>query len=144
MPRNHVLPALVFAAAAILPGLCLAEALEADAQSAATKWDEAYNRDDMETLGKLYAPDALVVTKGATQTRDGIPKFFSGLKAKGWDDHKTTVKNAVAKDNLLIVSGRWEMTGPVEGGPKKKFEGNWVNVLERQKGGWRTVLHTWN
>ena len=83
MPRNHVLPALVFAAAAILPGLCLAEALEADAQSAATKWDEAYNRDDMETLGKLYAPDALVVTKGATQTRDGIPKFFSGLKAKG-------------------------------------------------------------
>ena len=144
MLRKPVIQALVLTAAVLAPGLCRAEALEADAQSAASQWDAAYNRDDMEALGKLYTPDAIVVTKGATQTRDGIPKFFAGLKSKGWDDHKTTVRNTVAKDNLLIVSGRWEMTGPVEGGAKKKFEGNWVNVLERQKDGWRTVLHTWN
>jgi hypothetical protein len=36
------------------------------------------------------------------------------------------------------------MTGPVEGGTKKKFEGNWVNVMGRRNDGLRTVLHTWN
>ncbi len=54
------------------------------------------------------------------------------------------MKTALPKDNLLIVSGRWEMAGPAEGGAKKKFEGNWVNVLEKRDGAWRTVLHTWN
>ena len=121
-----------------------ADTLQSDAQSAATKWDEAYNSGDMDALSKLYTTDAIVVTKGMSQSGDGIQKFFSGLKSKGWDDHKTTVKTALPKDNLLIVSGRWEMTGPAEGGTKKKFEGNWVNVLEKRDGGWRTVLHTWN
>lgn len=130
----------VFAA----PRLALSDTLKSDAQNAATKWDEAYNSGDMDNLGKLYTTDAIVVTKGMPQSGDGIPKFFSGLKSKGWEDHKTTVKTALPKDNLLIVSGRWEMTGPADGGAKKKFEGNWVNVMERGKDGWRTVLHTWN
>jgi uncharacterized protein (TIGR02246 family) len=138
------LKVLVVAAALVSPSLCRADTAVDDAQSAASRWDEAYNRNDMDTLGKLYTPDAIVVTKGATQAREGITTFFSGLKAKGWDDHKTVVKSALSKDNLLIVSGRWEMSGPGEGGAKKKFEGNWVNVMERQNGGWRTVLHTWN
>lgn len=46
------------------------------------------------------------------------------MKSKGWEDHKTTVKAALSGDTLLIVSGHWEMTGPVESGTKKKFEGN--------------------
>lgn len=98
----------------------------------------------MAALSKLYGTDAIVITKGMPQSGDGIQKFFSGHKAKGWEDHKTTVKTALPKDNLLIVSGRWEMAGPGEGGSKKKFEGNWVNILEKRDGGWRTVLHTWN
>jgi uncharacterized protein (TIGR02246 family) len=122
----------------------LPDALQSDAQSAATKWDEAYNSGDMDTLSKLYTTDAIVVTKGMPQSGEGIQKFFSGLKSKGWEDHKTTVKTASPKDNLLIVSGRWEMMGPGESGTKKKFEGNWVNVMERSNNGWRTVLHTWN
>lgn len=122
----------------------LSDTLQSDAQNAATKWDEAYNSGDMDALGKLYTNDAIVITKGMPQSGDGIQKFFSGLKSKGWEDHKTTVKTALPKDNLLIVSGRWEMAGPVEGGTKKKFEGNWVNVMERRNDGWRTVLHTWN
>lgn len=119
------------------------DAMQTEAQSAATKWDEAYNKGDMDTLSKLYTNDAIVVTKGMPQSGEGIQKFFSGLKSKGWEDHKTTVKTALPKDNLLIVSGRWEMTGPTDGGTKK-FEGNWVNIMERRSDGWRTVLHTWN
>jgi len=143
MIRNFSLPVIVLAIlAASSPAF--SDALQSDAQAAATKWDDAYNSGDMDNLGKLYTADAIVVTKGMPQSGDGIQKFFSGLKSKGWEDHKTTVKSALPKDNLLIVSGRWEMTGPVEGGAKKKFEGNWVNVMERSNNGWRTVLHTWN
>lgn len=144
MLRNHALHAAAFALALMLPSVGRADTLHAEAQSAASTWDEAYNGGDMDKLAKLYAPDAIVITKGAPQTSDGIPKFFSGLKAKGWDAHKTTVKTALPKDNLLIVSGRWEMSGPADGGAKKTFEGNWVNVLEKRDGAWRTVLHTWN
>jgi uncharacterized protein (TIGR02246 family) len=141
---KQILRGAALAGTLMLPTAGFSDTLQADAQNAASKWDEAYNGGDMDTLAKLYTPDAIVVTKGAPQTSDGIQKFFAGLKSKGWDEHKTTVKSALPKDNLLIVSGRWEMTGPVEGGAKKKFEGNWVNVLEKRDGGWRTVLHTWN
>jgi uncharacterized protein (TIGR02246 family) len=130
--------------ALVASGIARSDTLQSDAQGAATKWDEAYNNGDMEALGKLYTPDAIVVTKGMPQSGEGIQKFFSGLKSKGWDEHKTSVRTALPKDNLLIVSGRWEMVGPGDGGTKKKFEGNWVNVMERRGDGWRTVLHTWN
>lgn len=143
MRRALALPALVLGAL-MASGPVLSDALQSDAQKAATKWDDAYNSGDMDALSKLYTGDAIVVTKGMPQSGEGIQKFFSGLKSKGWDEHRTTVKTALPKDNLLIVSGRWEMSGPAEGGARKTFEGNWVNVMERRNDGWRTVLHTWN
>ncbi len=142
MPRMYGLSALVFAAA-LMPGLCRADALEADAQSAATKGRGVQTA----TTWMRWASSTRRRPRG-DQGRDADPRrhpeVLLGLKAKGWDDHKTTVKTAVAKDKLLIVSGRWQMTVPGDGGAKKTFEGNWVNVLERQPDGWRTVLHTWN
>lgn len=143
MRRNTLIPLLIFGAI-IVSSPSISDTPQSDAQSAASRWDDAYNSGDMDKLGKFYTDDAIVITKGMPQSGDGIQKFFSGLKSKGWEDHKTTVKTALPKDNLLIVSGRWEMVGPVDGGTKKKFEGNWVNVMERRDGGWRTVLHTWN
>lgn len=143
MRRNFVFPIMALGMpAASSPAL--SDTLQSDAQGAATNWDEAYNSGDMSALGKLYTTDAIVATKGMPQSGEGIQKFFSGLKSKGWADHKTTVKMALSRDNLLIVPGRREMTGPVEGGTKKKFEGNWVNVMERRNDGLRTALHTWN
>ncbi|KAB1071815.1 nuclear transport factor 2 family protein [Methylobacterium planeticum] len=125
------------------PALGLADT-KSDAQTAADRWDQAYNSGDMEGLGKLYTPDATVIPKGAPVNGAGIQSFFAGLKAKGFDSHKTTVNAATPKDNLMVLTGRWSMTGPGEGGAKKTFEGNWVNVMERQGNEWRTVLHTWN
>lgn len=143
MRLRHSAPFLICASIGI-SSPARSDTLQSDAQAAATKWDETYNSGDMDSLSKLYISDAIVVTRGMPQSGDGIPKFFSGLKAKGYGDHKTTVTSALTKDNLLIVSGRWEMAGPAEGGTKKKFEGNGVNVLEKRDGTWRTVLHTWN
>lgn len=126
------------------PSVSYADKAQDEAQAAAEKWDKVYNSGNMKDLEGLYTKDAIVVTKGMPQTGDGIQKFFSGLKEKGWDEHKTNVKTAQVKDKLVIVTGRWEMMGPGEGGAKKKFEGNWVNVMEQQGDGLKTILHTWN
>ena len=144
MTSGNFTRSALLTAALLLPNLAHADNVQAEAQSAADKWDKAYNSGNMDGLAGTYSKDAVVVTKGAPQTGEGIQKFFSGLKEKGWDEHKTSVKSAIAKDKLVIVTGRWEMMGPGEGGAKKKFEGNWVNVLERQGDGMKTVLHTWN
>lgn len=133
------------AACLVLPASARAETPASAGRSAAETWDRTYNSGDMDTLGTLYAPDAQVIPKGAAISGPAdIKKFFSGVKAKGFDDHKITVQSAREKGDVLMLSGRWEMNGPGEGGAKKKFEGNWVNVMERGPEGWRTVLHTWN
>ncbi|WP_051093049.1 DUF4440 domain-containing protein [Methylobacterium sp. 77] len=129
----------------IAPIVAFAADPTAEAQGAATRWDQTYNAGDMDGLKGLYVADAMVVPKGAAVSgADGIGTFFAGLKAKGFDDHKTKVQTAQMKGDLLVVTGRWAMSGPGEGGAKKAFEGNWVNVFERKGNEWRTVLHTWN
>ncbi|WP_082528558.1 nuclear transport factor 2 family protein [Methylobacterium sp. Leaf466] len=130
--------------ALLIPALAFAEPSKDEGQKAADRWDQAYNAGDMEKLGKLYTSDGMVVPKGAPVSGENISKFFAGLKSKGFEDHKTTVNSVLPKDKVVVVTGRWEMMGPGEGGAKKKFEGNWINVMERQGDEWRTVLHTWN
>ena len=134
------------AACLLLPMVARADTAATEGRRAAETWDRAYNGGDMEALGKLYAPDARVIPKGAAVSGPAdIQAFFTGLKAKGFDDHRITVHSARGSGDVLVLSGRWQMTGPGgEGGAKKAFEGNWVNVLERSGDGWRTVLHTWN
>lgn len=127
----------------ILPAV--ADTAATDGRKAAETWDKTYNGGDMDALAKLYAPEAQVIPKGAAVSGPAnIQTFFSGLKAKGFDDHRITVQSARERGDVLMLSGRWEMKGPGEGGARKTFEGNWVNVLERRGDGWRTVLHTWN
>lgn len=142
--RSHT-RVLIFVAALAVTAPAIAEDAKVTAQAAADRWDQSFNAGDMDTLSKLYGPDAEVVTKGAPLADGpGIQTYFSNLKSKGFADHKVTVQSAKAKGDLLIASGRWEASGPGDGGARKVFSGNWVNVLERQGDGWRTVLHTWN
>ncbi|KQO69269.1 hypothetical protein ASG63_13855 [Methylobacterium sp. Leaf94] len=144
MMTRHLLGAAL-AACLVLPVAARADTAATAGRSAAETWDKTYNSGDMDALGTLYAPDALVIPKGAAISGPGeIKTFFSGLKAKGFDDHRITVQSARETGDVLVLSGRWEMNGPGEGGARKKFEGNWINVMERRPDGWRTVLHTWN
>lgn len=126
------------------PTLAMADPA-ADAQAAAERWDQIYNKGDMDGLKTLYVTDAMVIPKGAAVSgADSIQTFFSGLKTKGFDDHKVKVQAAQMRGDLLVATGRWQMSGPGEGGAKKAFEGNWVNVFQKEGTGWRSVLHTWN
>lgn len=128
----------------VAPSLASADPA-ADAQAAAERWDQTYNKGDMDGLKSLYVSDAVVIPKGAAVSgADSIQTFFSGLKTKGFDDHTVKIQAAQMRGDLLVATGRWQMSGPGEGGAKKTFEGNWVNVFQKVGSGWRSVLHTWN
>lgn len=115
-------------------------------QAIADLWDQTFNKGDTAALGRLYADDGKVLPSGGSpvQGSQGIANFFADLQAKGFKDHKITVQDASQKGGTLILTGLWQLTGPGEGGEAQSYGGNWVNVLERQGDGWRTLLHTWN
>ncbi len=117
-----------------------------DVQTAAERWDAAFNSGDMAKLASYYAPDARVIPAGAAAVSgaEAIAKFFGDLVSNGFSGHKVAVEHVEEKGPLAIASGKWQLSGPGEGGAKAQFGGNWVNVLEKTAGGWRVLLHTWN
>jgi uncharacterized protein (TIGR02246 family) len=120
--------------------------MAAEIKAAAERWDAAFNSGDAEAVAEFYASDARVVPSGGNEVfgAEAIGKFFGDLIAKGFSGHKITVDNVAEKGPLAIATGKWQLSGPGEGGATEQYSGNWVNVLERDGDGWRVVLHTWN
>jgi uncharacterized protein (TIGR02246 family) len=120
--------------------------MNAQGQAIADHWDQTFNKGETTGLGKLYSEEGQVIPAGGSPVRgaQAIASFFADLQAKGFKDHKITVQDATTKGDTLILTGRWQLNGPSEGGGTQSYGGNWVNVLERHGDGWRTVLHTWN
>ncbi len=115
-------------------------------QSAASKWDDAFNKGDAGQLAKMYGSKGALLPPGspAVVGEQNIQQFWTTTIGKGFGQHKVTVQQAETKGDIGFAYGRWQATGPGEGGAKKQYEGNWSNVLERQGGEWKTVLHAWN
>lgn len=128
----------------LAPTLALAD--ENQVRTDASKWDEAFNSDDIKGLAGFYADDAIVVPAGgkAVSGPDAIGAFFADLKSKGFSDHKITVEKVLDQGDSRVATGTWELNGPADDGSTKQYGGNWVNVLVRSNDGWRVLLHTWN
>ena len=146
MSRAHAIRAVILAAAVLLPTLTLAQDFKAQAEASAARWDQTFNKGDAAGVAKLYGQNARLLPAGAPAVtgETNIQQFWGGLIQKGFGQHKISVQGAEAKGDLAYVYGRWQATGPGEGGAAKQYEGNWLNVMERQGGEWRTVLHGWN
>lgn len=114
--------------------------------SAAERWDAAFNSGDTAMLASYYAPDARVIPAGGAAVfgAEAIGKFFGDLLAKGFTGHKITVESVDEKGPIAVVTGKWQLSGPGEGGATAQYGGNWVNVMEKAGEGWRVLLHTWN
>ena len=112
MSFENTLRSATVAFCLMAPTLALADPA-ADARAAAERWDQAYNKGDMDGLKGLYVSDAMVIPKGAAVSgADSIQTFFSGLKSKGFDDHTVKVQAAQMRGDLLVATGRWQMSGP--------------------------------
>jgi len=120
--------------------------MSGDVKTAAERWDATFNSGDTAALANFYASDARVIPSGGTEVfgAEAIGKFFGDLIAKGFSGHKITVDNVADKGPVTIATGKWQLSGPSEGGATAQYGGNWVNVLERDGDGWKVLLHTWN
>jgi ketosteroid isomerase-like protein len=120
--------------------------MKSEVEAAAKRWDEAFNGGDPAKLAPFYAAEARALPAGgpAVDGPEAIAAFFADLQAKGFSDHKITVDNVLEKGATAIATGKWQLTGPAEGGGTTQYGGNWVNVLERTGSGWQVLLHTWN
>lgn len=144
-PIRNVSVLIAFVLLSASPSV-LAEDFKAAAQSAASKWDEVFNNGDAAQLAKMYGAKGVLLPPGSSPVvgASNIQQFWTTTIGKGFGQHKVTVQQAEAKGDVGYAFGRWQATGPGEGGAAKQYEGNWSNVLERQGGEWKTVLHAWN
>lgn len=142
---RYALILAVFTAASVAPTVH-AQDFKQSVQTAASKWDEAFNKGDAAQLAQMYGSQAALLPPGSAPVvgEQSIEQFWKTTLGKGFGQHKVTVQQAETKGDIGYAYGRWQATGPGEGGANKQYEGNWSNVLERQGGQWKTVLHAWN
>lgn len=112
----------------------------------AEAWDSAFNAGDMAKLAGFYAERAAVVPAGdkPVEGKEAIGAFFEGVRAQRLTTHRIGVDAVIERGETTIARGTWSLTGSAESGEALKFGGNWVNVLARDGGTWKILLHTWN
>lgn len=112
----------------------------------AQMWDQAFSSGDIAKLTAFYADTARVIPAGGTvvEGRDAIGAFFADIRANGLTKHSIDVQTVVARGDTVIASGRWSLTGANQTGEAQQFGGNWINILGRDGGEWKILLHTWN
>lgn len=113
-----------------------------------TQFDQAFNAKDAESIGKLYADNAVVMPAPAGEPVIGaanIAAFFNGLIQAGVIEHKLTLAEAVEDGNLAYQRGKWAAAMLNESGEKQTFGGN-VHLVYRKQAddSWKAVTHIWN
>ncbi len=112
----------------------------------AETWDSAFNAGDMAKLAGFYAAHPVVIPAGGmpVEGQEGIGAFFASVRGQGLTTHRIDVQAVIDRGDTAIARGTWSLNGTAEGGGDLKFGGNWVNVLTRDGGTWKILLHTWN
>ena len=115
------------------------------------KYDEAINRNDAPSVGKLFTDDAIFVTDaGPVYGRQAIEKWYADMfqqfhpsnfigKA---DQNSPYVVGATGNEAWRI--GEWSQTIPVESGDPIKMKGFWSTIDIREGEEWKMRMLTWN
>lgn len=124
-----------FAAAAEEPA-DLRAAMEANN----AKWLQAYNSQDAQTLGSMYAEDAILVAAGS-QPIQGVKDIeaYWAEDVKGYGDHTWKIMETRDATDLAYQVAEWTVA---ERGSGTQYSGNTVRILVRQPDGeWLTKVH---
>ncbi len=112
------------------------------------KFDQAFNSKNAAGIAQLYDANAAVMPAPAGAPVIGaqaIQAFFAGLIEAGVIDHKLTLTEAVADDNLAYQRGNWAGAMVDAQGARQTFGGNVHLVYKKQADGtWKAVTHIWN
>lgn len=117
------------------------------AEANIVKWNSAFNRGDASALKALYAQDAILLTSSGSARlgAQDIRGFWEALINIGWGNHSVEIVEIYGDGDLIYVAATWSAFRTPRDGRSYYYEGNLVNVLERQKDGtWKTRLQNWN
>lgn len=109
-----------------------------DVAAALERWASAFNANDVESLLKLYTPDAVLVgTTGSTliEGQDSIRKYFSRLEKSGDKVSIGIRKVVVLDDKVAYVTGFNEFTATRNGETRKSPTG-FTMVLVKHGNEW--------
>jgi ketosteroid isomerase-like protein len=120
--------------------------MQREAQALVDEWAQTFNTGRVADLARFYTPDARIVPPGRSTFlgAETISAFFADIRAQGFRDYTVEVGDVFAKDTVLVVSGRWELRGPNNGGGLQLYKGNWLNLLTHAGAGRLIALHMWN
>jgi uncharacterized protein (TIGR02246 family) len=105
-----------------------------------SQWLQAYNNQDAEVLGTMYAEDAVVIAAGGQpiQGAKDIEAYWAE-DVKGYGDHTWEILETHGDGNLAYQVATWTVAERSSG---QKYSGNTVRILEHQPdGNWLTKVH---
>jgi uncharacterized protein (TIGR02246 family) len=111
----------------------------------ASKYDEAFNKNDATALGVLFSEDAVLSgLHGKFKGRQAIENFHSLQVFARWhaNNRVTTVDRVVSVSDEVSSSGRWSET--VQSNGSKNIGGTYSWILIRDGDIWRVRMATYS
>ena len=104
------------------------------------EWLQAYNEQDADKLGRMYAEDALLLAAGGQPIRGAKDiEAYWVADVQGYQDHTWQILDTRGEGDLAYQVAEWTVA---ERGSGQKYSGNTVRILEHQPDGkWLTKVH---
>ena len=137
---------VMFSANALLSPSSYAASAQQEVRAAYTAWDKAFEKADAKAIASFYADDAIFLPTSheVIRGRAGVEKFFSVLFGMGVTGHKLDLIDARAEGKLLYGTAKWSANGKDASGKDQPWGGLATHIFERQRGGLKIKLHTFN
>ncbi|MFL5542233.1 MAG: YybH family protein [Longimicrobiaceae bacterium] len=116
-----------------------------DAMTMLGEWQNAWTRDDLRTLSRLYDPNALLRLPGQPAAVQGREAVEGALRARLATFGRMEVETLDVEvgDRLLYLLQRYTIAPADAAGPSAlALSGNVTTVLERDASGWRIRAQT--
>ena len=107
------------------------------------QWVTAYNAGQLERLIDFYRDDTVLMLSGHQPIlgREGVRKFYAeDIKSTSTRSMAVTSFRVEQSGDLLVDSGKWTFSGVLIDGTAIRTTGNYVTVMKKTKGAWRTAI----
>jgi hypothetical protein len=133
---------LVLALLALAPAAAVAGPAE-DASALIDRWAAAFNRNDVDALVKLYAPDAIFMSSvdpSIYERTAAIREYYAKVGGSGRKVEMGERRMTVLSDVAVVSTGLYEFTGMRDGKPVTN-PARFTMLLVRLGADWMIVNH---
>jgi ketosteroid isomerase-like protein len=124
-----------------------ASQLRAGVEESARRFEHAFEHGQMEIIGAMYAPDAVLMEPHYPPIRglEGVTAFWAGAKQMGAKRLGLEVTDVENSGDLLAEQGNYTLTVEAPGQPAVTDQGKYLLLWKRQPGGdWKIYRHISN